>query len=321
MEKSVRADIWVNEMLEGSPKSEKRKKLKKYRVLYLMMVPGLIYFVIFHYVPMYGASLAFKDFQITEGILHSPWVGMKYFQMAFSDPYFYQVLRNTILISIYKLIFGFPVPIIFALLLNEVTNIHFKKLAQTVSYLPYFISWIIMAGIFTYLFSIEGAVNLIVKWLGHKPILFMGEEQYFRSVLVLTDIFKGFGWGAIIFFAAISGINGELYEAAVIDGASRLKRAIYITVPLLVPVMAILLILSMGGILDAGFDQIFNMYSPNVYSVSDILDTYVYRLGLIQMQYSYATAVGLFKSVVALILMVGVNQIIKAMGGNEHALW
>lgn len=297
------------------------KSFKKYKVLYVMMLPAIAYYILFHYVPMYGAVLAFKDFQLMKGIWNSPWIGMHHFMYAFSDPVFMQVLKNTIIISFYKLIFGFPVPVVFALLLNEVASAKFKKLAQTISYLPHFISWVVMAGIFMSILSIDGLVNSVIKLFGMDPVLFMGNEQYFRLILVLTEIYKSFGWGAIVYFAAISGINGELYEAAIIDGAGRFKRVIYITIPMLAPVMAILLILSMAGILDAGFDQIFNMYSVNVYRVSDIIDTYVYRKGMVEMKYSYATAVGLFKSVVALIMIVTVNQVIKTMGGKEHALW
>ncbi|MDQ0886544.1 putative aldouronate transport system permease protein [Paenibacillus sp. V4I9] len=297
------------------------RSFKKYKVLYVMMLPAIAYYILFHYVPMYGAVLAFKDFQLMKGIWNSPWIGMYHFMYAFSDPVFLQVLKNTIIISFYKLIFGFPVPVVFALLLNEVASAKFKKLAQTISYLPHFISWVVMAGIFVSILSIDGFVNSVIKLFGMDPVLFMGNEQYFRLILVLTEIYKSFGWGAIVYFAAISGINGELYEAAIIDGAGRFKRVIYITIPMLAPVMAILLILSMAGILDAGFDQIFNMYSVNVYRVSDIIDTYVYRKGMVEMKYSYATAVGLFKSVVALIMIVTVNQVIKTMGGKEHALW
>lgn len=294
---------------------------KQHRTLLLMLTPGLIYFFVFHYVPMYGATLAFKDFKMIEGILGSPWVGFQHFEKAFSDPYFFKVLRNTVIISFYKLIFGFPVPILFALLLNEITNLRFKKLVQTVSYLPHFISWIILAGIFISVFSLEGPVNLVMKLFGGDPILFMADERYFRTVLIVTSIFQGFGWGSIIYFAALSSIDPQLYEAAIIDGAGKFKRIVYITIPLLVPVISIMLILSMAGILDAGFDQIFNMYNPKVYEVSDILDTYVYRKGLIEMSYSYSTAVGLFKSAVALVMIVAVNRIVKVMGGKEYALW
>jgi len=294
---------------------------KQYRVLLFMLLPGLIYFGVFHYLPMYGVVLAFKDFKLTQGILGSPWAGFKHFEKAFADPYFFNVLQNTVLISFYKLIFGFPVPILFALILSEVTAARFKKFVQTISYLPHFISWVILAGIFISLFSLEGPVNTAIQQFGGHPILFMADERFFRSVLVMTSIFQGFGWGSIIYFAAISGIDPQMYEAAVIDGAGRFKRMLFITIPLLVPVISIMLILSMAGILDAGFDQIFNMYNPRVYPVADIIDTYVYRKGLVEMNYSYSTAVGLFKSAVALVMIVIVNKAVKLMGGKEHALW
>ena len=300
---------------------EKKKKIKQYRVLLIMLIPAMIYYIIFHYLPMYGVLLAFKDFKITEGILGSPWAGLRHFEKIMNDTYFFTVLKNTIIISLYKLVFGFPVPIIFALLLSEISNVKFKKMVQTVSYLPHFISWVVLAGIFFTLFSLDGPINGIVKMFGGDPMLFLADDRYFRTILVVTSIFQGFGWGSIIYFAAISSIDPQLYEAAVLDGAGRFKRMFYISIPMLAPVIAIMLILSMSGILDAGFDQIFNMYNVKVYNVSDIIDTYVYRKGLIEMNYSYATAVGLFKSVVALILIVIVNQTVKWIGGKEHAIW
>ncbi|WP_054023796.1 ABC transporter permease [Bacillus sp. FJAT-28004] len=300
---------------------EKIKKYKQYRVLLIMLIPAVVYYLIFHYLPMYGVLLAFKDFKITQGIIGSPWVGLHHFEKVMSDTYFYTVLKNTLIISLSKLVFGFPVPIIFALLLSEISNMKFKRLAQTVSYLPHFISWVVMAGIFFTLFSLDGPINGIVKLIGGDPMLFLADDRYFRTILVVTSIFQGFGWGSIIYFAAISSIDPMLYEAAVLDGAGRFKRMFYISIPMLAPVIAIMLILSMSGILDAGFDQIFNMYNVKVYNVSDIIDTYVYRKGLIEMDYSYATAVGLFKSVVALILIFIVNKIVKWIGGKEHAIW
>ncbi|AZN43615.1 sugar ABC transporter permease [Paenibacillus albus] len=286
-----------------------------------MMVPAVIYYIVFHYLPMYGVLLAFKDFKILKGIVGSPWVGVDVFQKIFHDDYFYTVLKNTIIISFYKLIFGFPVPIIFALLLSEVMNAKYKKLVQTISYLPHFISWVVLAGIFFTFFSMEGPMNTIITYFGGDPVLFLADPRYFRTILVVTGIFQGFGWGSIIYFAAISSIDPMLYEAAIIDGAGRFKRMFYISIPMLIPIIAIMLILSMSGILDAGFDQIFNLYNAQVYSVSDIIDTYVYRKGIVEMSYSYATAVGLFKSVVALILIFVVNRIVKLIGGKDHALW
>jgi putative aldouronate transport system permease protein len=302
-------------------KNDFRKKIKHYQVLYFMLLPGLLYFIIFHYVPMYGVVLAFKNFKIMQGIMASPWVGLDHFHKVFADPVFYRVLKNTILISLYKIVFAFPIPIIFALLLSEITHNRFKKLVQTISYLPHFISWVVMAGIFISIFSLNGPVNFIVKLLGADPVLFMADDRYFRSILVVTDIYQGFGWGSVIYFAAIAGIDPQLQEAAIMDGAGRFKRMIYITVPMLLPVISIMLILRMAHVLDAGFDQIFNMYNPKVYGVADILDTYVYRKGLVETNYSVATAVGLFKSVVALVLIVLVNKAITMMGGKDHALW
>ncbi|BFT72289.1 ABC transporter permease [Paenibacillus sp. P36] len=302
-------------------KSEFRRKLKNYRVLYFMLLPGLLYFLVFHYIPIYGVVLAFKNFKIMQGIIASPWVGFDHFEKVFADPNFYRVLNNTLIISLYKIVFAFPIPIIFALLLSEITRERFKKLVQTISYLPHFMSWVILAGIFISIFSLKGPMNAIVKLFGGDPVLFMADDRYFRTILVLTDIYQGFGWGSIVYFAAIAGIDPQLQEAAIMDGASRFKRIIYITLPMLLPVISIMLILRMAHVLDAGFDQIFNMYNPKVYGVSDILDTFVYRKGLLETNYSYATAVGLFKSVVALVLIVLVNKAVHMMGGKDHTLW
>ncbi|MBB6673819.1 ABC transporter permease [Cohnella nanjingensis] len=301
--------------------AQRYRKRNEYRTLLLMLIPGLIYFILFHYLPMYGVVIAFKDFKITEGIWGSDWVGFKYFLKAFDDPQFYVVIRNTLLISFYKLLFGFPAPILFALLLNEVTRVRFKKIVQTISYLPYFFSWVVLGGIVISIFAIDGPVNGLLGLFGVDPVLMLGDDRYFRSVLVVTDVFQSFGWNSIIFFAAIASIDHQLYEASIIDGASRFKRAVHITIPMLSPVIVIMLILKMSHILDAGFDQIFNLYNPNVFHVSDIIDTYVYRKGLTEMQYSYSTAIGLFKSAVAVVLVVSTNYIVKWVGGKDHTLW
>ncbi|MDU0200807.1 MULTISPECIES: ABC transporter permease [Paenibacillus] len=319
MQESIAANPRVETVSRA--KSEFRRKLKSYRVLYFMLLPGLLYFLIFHYIPIYGVVLAFKNFKIMQGIMASPWVGFDHFEKVFADPNFYRVLNNTLIISLYKIVFAFPIPIIFALLLSEITRERFKKLVQTISYLPHFMSWVILAGIFISIFSLNGPVNAIVKLFGGDPVLFMADDRYFRTILVLTDIYQGFGWGSIVYFAAIAGIDPQLQEAAIMDGASRFKRIIYITLPMLLPVISIMLILRMAHVLDAGFDQIFNMYNPKVYGVSDILDTFVYRKGLLETNYSYATAVGLFKSVVALVLIVLVNKAVHMMGGKDHTLW
>ncbi|WP_372628948.1 ABC transporter permease [Cohnella sp.] len=301
--------------------SERMRLVKRYRVLLLMMIPAMVYYAVFHYAPMYGVLLAFKDYKLTEGIVGSPWAGWKHFEAIFSDGYFYTILKNTLIISLYKLVFGFPIPILFALLMSEIASAKYKKLVQTVSYLPHFMSWVVLGGIFFTVFSLEGPVNSIVKLMGGDPVLFLADDRYFRSILVATSIYQGFGWGSIIYFAAITNIDPQLHEAAIMDGAGRFQRMFRISIPMLAPVIAIMLILSMSGILDAGFDQIFNMYNVKVYRVADIIDTYVYRKGLLEMNYSYATAVGLFKSAVALVLIVVVNQIVKRLGGRDHALW
>ncbi|MDF2926335.1 MAG: sugar transporter permease [Paenibacillaceae bacterium] len=316
MEKAI---VPVSESL--SMTAIRRRRRNEHRTLLLMLVPGLAYFFIFHYMPIYGVLIAFKDFKITQGIMGSDWAGFKYFAQAFEDERFYAVLGNTVLISFYKLLFGFPAPILFALLLNEVTRSRFKKVVQTVSYLPYFVSWVVLGGIIINFFSLDGPMNWLLQIMGFEPVLMLGDDRYFRSVLIITDIFQSFGWGSIIYFAAISGIDPQLYEASVMDGSNRLQRAVYITLPMLLPVIIIMLILKMAHILDAGFDQIFNLYNPSVYNVADIIDTYVYRKGLTEMQYSYSTAIGLFKSAVALILVFSTNYIARVLGGKDHTLW
>ncbi len=298
------------------------RRIKRYAPLLLMMLPGMIFFIVFCYVPMYGVVLAFKDLKITQGIMGSPWVGLKYFEKLFETPKFWEVLQNTVFISALKLFFGFFPPIIFALLLNELRLKWFKKLAQTVSYLPYFISWIIMAGIIIDMLSANGIINQIVTFFGGPPkIIFLSKPEYFRTILVATDIWKGFGWGSIIYISSISTIDPTLYEAATVDGAGRFKQAIHVTLPCLIPVITIQLVLSMSGILNAGFDQIFNLINPSVSKVGEILDIYVYNLGIAGRNYSMSTAVGLFKSIVALILILGTNFVAGKLNGDDYTLW
>lgn len=297
------------------------KRITEYRALLLMLLPGVVFFVVFNYIPMYGILIAFKDFRITEGILKSPWVGFKYFYKAFSDPYFFVVLKNTVIISLMKLVCGFPVPIIFAILLNELTHGRFKKIVQTVSYMPYFLSWIILGGIFINILSLEGPVNQFLSLFGFEPRIFLADPKIFKTILVITDVWKGFGWGSVIYLAALSGLDIEIYEAAVIDGCGRLKRIFHITIPSIIPVIVILLILSCAGILSAGFDQIFNLYNSMVMNVADIIDTYVYRKGLVDMDYSYSTAVGIFKSLVGMVLILVTNKIANRYGGKGYGLW
>ena len=260
------------------------------------------------------------DYKFNLGIIRSPWVGFEHFQYLFSLRSFKEIFRNTILISTYKLLFGFPAPIILAILLNELRIIPYKKAVQTISYLPHFLSWVILGAIFTQLLSPStGAVNILLTKLGFEPIFFLGDKSWFRSVLVFTSVWKGVGWGSIIYLASIAGINPEIYEAAIVDGAGRMRRIWHVTLPGLTPVITILLIFAIGRLTLDDFDQIFNLYNPSVYSVGDVISTYTYRKGLIELQYSFSAAVGLFQNVISLVLIVIVNWVTKRF--NEYGIW
>jgi|HigsolmetaAR203D_1030402.scaffolds.fasta_scaffold00582_4 putative aldouronate transport system permease protein len=296
------------------------RDLLRDRYLYLLMLPGLLLILVFKYAPMYGVVIAFQDYNIYKGISGSDWVGFAQFERLFRSPDFYEILRNTILISLYKLIASFTLQILLALLLNELKNEWFKRVTQSVIYLPHFISWVIFSGIIiTFLNPVDGVVNEIIKYFGGRPIDFLGDVRYFRSMLVITDVYKEVGWGTIIYLAAMTGVNAELYEAARIDGASRFRQVWHVTLPAIRPVIIILVILSLANILEAGFQQIFLLYNALVYDVADIIDTYVYRVGIQEANYSYATAAGLFKSVVAMTLILTVNTIVKKTG--QDGLW
>jgi len=301
----------------GKHHAESRwKRYKKHKYLFFLLLPALIWYSIFHYGPLYGVQLAFKDFRVLEGINGSPWVGWKHFETMFtSTSQFWRVFRNTVVISLYHIIFGFPAPIILALIFNEIRGKIFKRVTQSISYLPHFLSWVILAGLFgTILSPSTGIVNFILTALGLDSIYFLGDPNYFRFTLVATSIWKEIGWGTIIYLAALASVNPNLYEAAGIDGAGRWKQTLHITLPSILPVVSIMFIFKISGILDAGFDQILNLYHPAVYGVADILDTYVFRVGLSQMQYSLTTAVGLFKNVIALLMVLGTDYVIKKSG-------
>ncbi len=290
----------------------------KYWDLCLMLLPVIVYFIIFKYIPMGGIVIAFKDFKLGLGVSGSEWVGLANFVDAFRTRFFIRAIRNTLIISVLKLCVGFPAPIILALLLNEVRHNGYKRVVQTISYLPHFLSWIIMAGILSQLLSPNnGAVNALLKSLGRKdPVPFLLDNTYFRGTVVISDVWKGVGWGSILYLAAISSIDLTLYEAAICDGATRPQRIRYITVPCIMPTITIMLILSLGGILDAGFDQLLNLYSSAVYETGDIIDTYVYRVGLVDWNYKLSTAIGLFKNVIGFILVSGTNAVAKAISGT-----
>ncbi|GHU74421.1 sugar ABC transporter permease [Clostridia bacterium] len=290
---------------------------QKQLTLSLMFLPVIVYFLVFHYFPMYGVTLAFKNYSLSKGIIRSPWVGLVNFRKLLMATEFARAFRNTVIISALKLACGFPMPIILALLLNEVRSIRYKKIVQTVSYLPHFLSWVILSGMFMQLLSpSNGIINYILGLAGIKPIFFMADNRWFRTVLIVTDIWKGMGWGSIVYLAAIAGINPELYEAADCDGATRGRKTVSITLPLLAPTIAVVFILNVGGIMNAGFDQIFNMYTTSVLQTADIIDTYVYRNGMGQMQYSMATAAGLYKNTIGFAMVVLTNVLSKKISGN-----
>ncbi|MCM3268118.1 ABC transporter permease [Paenibacillus elgii] len=296
------------------------KDLVRDKYLYLLLLPGMLFIIVFKYIPMYGLVIAFQEYNILQGVGGSDWVGLYQFEKLFTMLDFTSVFKNTLIISTLKLIWGFPAPIVLALLLNEVKQLVFQRFVQTVVYLPHFISWVIFSGIIIiFLNPVDGLVNQVMGWFGGEPVDFLIEKSYFRSILVVTDIYKEVGWGTIIYLAAISGINPQLYEAAIVDGAGRFRQMWNITLPSIRHVIVILFILSLGNILDAGFLQTLLLYNPLVMDVADIIDTYVYRKGIVDASYSLGAAAGVFKSVIALILVAASNQLAKRFG--EEGLW
>ncbi|MBS4194884.1 ABC transporter permease [Lederbergia citri] len=290
--------------------------------LQLMVIPAIIFIFIFSYIPMYGIIMAFKDYNIFKGIAESPWAGMKHFNMFFSAPEFGQVMRNTLVISFLKFFIGFPAPIILALMLNEVRNMVFKRVVQTVSYLPHFISWVIVSGFVMSLLSTDnGSLNIALEKIGavNEPISFLSIPKYFWAILVTTNVWKDIGFGSIVYLAAIAGVDQQLYEAAALDGASRFKQIYLITIPSILPVILIFMILAIGNLLNAGFEDILLLGSnPVVRDVSDVLDTYVYRRGIQHSLFSYATAVGLFKAIISVGLLTLANFLSRRAGSS---LW
>ncbi|EKN65195.1 CUT1 family carbohydrate ABC transporter membrane protein 1 [Neobacillus bataviensis LMG 21833] len=295
-------------------------QMKKMKTLYFMLLIPMIMLFIFSYIPMYGIIIAFKDFSPGLGIWDSPWNNFEHFKRLFSDFLFVRALKNTVIISLLKVVIVFPAPIIFAILLNEIKSEKFKKVTQSISYLPHFMSWVILSAMVIEVFSPQrGIINFIITLFGGEPLNFMADKTSFIPILVLTDMWKEIGWGAIIYLASIASIDPGLYEAAEMDGAGRFHKMIHVTLPSIMPMVIIMFILRLGSILNAGFDQILNLYNPLVYEVADIIDTYVYRSGLEQFQFDYATAVGLFKNVVGIVLILSANAIIRRK--SEHGIW
>lgn len=293
------------------------RSLYLYRGLLMMMLPAVIYFVVFKYAPMYGITVAFKDFKVKKGILGSPWANpaTKYFIRMFNNPSFMRAFKNTLVISILKIIFTFPAPIIFAIMLNEVRSTFYKKTIQTITYLPHFMSWIVVAGLMRMLLSpVDGVVNDVIVALGGTKIRFLMEPKWFRPLVVLSSLWKNVGWGSIVYLAALTGIDPQLYEAADMDGASGLQKILHVTLPCIFPTISIMFILRIGDIMNGGFDQIVNLYNSLTYSVGDILDTYAYRVGLIDFDYSLSTALSLFKNIIGLMMVLLTNFVTKKLG-------
>ncbi|AEE95362.1 ABC transporter permease [Mahella australiensis] len=296
-----------------------RKDLVKNRYIYIMLLPVVTYYIVFHYVPLYGAQIAFRDFSPSRGIWGSRWVGFKYFEEFFNSYYFGRLLRNTVLISLYDLIFGFPAPIILALLLNEVKNNIFKRTVQTVTYLPHFISLVVICGMIIDFLARDGLVNNMLNRFGIESIPFMIKPEWFRTVYVASNIWQGIGWGSIIYLAALSNIDPQLYEAATIDGAGRFRQALHVTLPGILPTIVIMLILRLGQMLNVGSEKILLLYNTSTYETADVISTFVYRKGILEASYSYSTAVGLFNSVINFALLVTANFISRK--ATETSLW
>lgn len=284
------------------------------RDYYILLLPGLLFLLLFKYTPLYGVLIAFQDFNIFDGIAGSEWVGLEQFHKLMQSEEFSQVFTNTLLISVYKIVLLFPVPIFIALVLNEVRMMFFKRTIQTIIYLPHFLSWVIISGLFVTILSTSGGlVNNIIQWFGGEPVSFFVSNQYFRSLVVFTAGWKEVGWNAIVFIAAIAGIDQEQYEAASIDGAGRIRRMLHISIPGILPTVVLMFILRLGSVLDAGTEQILTMYNPVVYQTADVIGTFVYRIGLGKMDYSFSTAVGLFNSVVGFILIISGNYLSRKL--------
>lgn len=312
-EKSIA--LWKTKMKN----SDLGRRIKQQRFLLMMVIPGIIWMLVFCYFPMYGCQIAFQNYRITDTLGTSDWVGFKWFLKFFNDASFMQVMKNTLGISLLKLAFGFTAPIIFALLLNEIKNVKFKRVVQTISYLPHFLSWVILGGIMITWLSDTGLINKVLMALGilEEGVSFLAKPEYFWGVSVISEIWKELGWGAIIYLAAISGIDPSLYEAAEIDGANRFQKLWYITLPEISGTIAILFILQVGSLMGSNFDQIFVLHNSLNDTASNVIDMFVYKIGIGNGSYSYATAIGLFRSVISLILLVIANKVTGKLQGES----
>ena len=293
-----------------------KDELYRNGILYIMAIPVILYFILFMYLPMFGLVIAFKKYDIAKGIFGSRWVGFRYFKEFFTGLYFKRTLKNTLILSGGNILFGFPAPIIFALLLNELRNKHFKKAVQTITYLPHFISLVVVCGMLTNFFSSDGVATQIIMKFGGEKMNYLASTKYFRTIYIASEIWQSIGWNSIIYLAALTGIDMQLYEAAVIDGAGKWKQMLHVTLPGILPTISVMLILEIGKMLSLGYEKVILLYSPNTYEVADIISSFVYRKGLNNFMYSYASAVGLFQSVVNIILLIASNKLSKRISGS-----
>ncbi|MDF2645999.1 MAG: carbohydrate transporter rane protein 1, family [Paenibacillus sp.] len=300
-----------------TPVVEIKKNIRKSMSLYLMFLLPFAYFVIFHYAPMVGNLMAFEDYSIVKGFFHSPWAGTKYFRQFLTDPYFWQVVRNTVLINVYSLIFYFPSSLVFALLLNELQHKYFKRFIQSVTYVPHFLSTVVVVGMLVNFLSIDGLINEVIKIFGGEPKTFMSMPQWFRTIYVGSEVWQNLGWNSIIYLAALTAIDPQQYEAATMDGANRWRKLLHITLPGISTVVTIMLLLTVGKMLSVGFEKILLLYSGPTYETADVIQTFVYRRGLIDSDFSFAAAVGIFQSILAFALVVSANQIAKKINGSR----
>jgi putative aldouronate transport system permease protein len=306
-------------------RTERGSVLWKNRYLFVLFVPGALYFLVFHYAPMFGIVIAFKNYDVFDGFFGSPWVGFKHFITFLTGPFVWRLIRNTLVLNLYGIVFSFPIPILFAILLNEIRAAPFKRVVQTVSYLPHFVSTVVIVGfLFEFLSPSNGVIGLAISRLtGKEPVFYMARPEYFRGIYILSGIWQSMGWSAIIYLAALSGVNPELYEAAVIDGANRLQKTLSITIPALVPTITVLFILNLGHILSVGFEKAFLMQNSLNMETSDVIATFVYRRGLLgeggRPDYSFATAVNMFSSAIGLIMIYTANAISRRV--SETSLW
>ncbi len=295
------------------------KLLNKNKYLYALIALPVVYYLVFHYAPMYGIIVSFKDYNIVKGIMGSPWAGFKWYEKFLTDPYFWKVVRNTFLLSLENIIWGFPFPIIIALLLNEVRNRKFKKAIQSVTYLPHFISTVVVCGMLVSILSSDGLVNNLIRALGGETKQFLMYPEYFRTIYVVSEIWQKAGWTSIIYLAALTGIDASILDAATIDGANRMQRIRHVTLPAITPTISTLLIMDLGKMMNLGYEKVLLLYNGSTMETADIIATYVYRRGILQNSFSYATAVGLFQTVIGVVLLVMANKVSKKL--SETSLW